>query len=173
MLKSLYIRLLLIASTSTSAAKIYNKYFGVKFGKNVRLTDKYPHFGSEPYLIEIGNDVTITKGVVFHTHDGGVGVFRNEYPGINVFGKIKIGNNVFIGSRSTILPGVTIGNHVVVASGSVISNDVPSYTVVGGVPARVLKSLEDYKQGILQKSVYITSNDGKNRKSEILSKFDK
>src|ERR1700678_2889433 len=78
--------------------KVYSKAYGVRFGDRVRLTGK-PDFGSEPYLISIGNDVTIASGVTFHTHDGGVGVLRSKYPGINVFKTITIGNNVFIGSN--------------------------------------------------------------------------
>ncbi|SMB88996.1 maltose O-acetyltransferase [Pasteurella testudinis DSM 23072] len=54
---------------------------------------------------------------------------------------VRIGNDVWIGGNCTILPGVTIGNNVVVAAGAVVSKDVPDNCVVGGVPARVLKTL--------------------------------
>ena len=77
-IKNIYIYILKFFSDSYTVSKVYRKYYGVKIGKNVRFTDKYPHFGSEPYLVEIGNNVTITYGVVFHTHDGGVGIFRKE-----------------------------------------------------------------------------------------------
>ncbi len=54
---------------------------------------------------------------------------------------IHIGKNVWIGSNATILPGVTIGDNAVVAAGAVVREDVPENTVVGGVPARVLKKI--------------------------------
>ena len=56
---------------------------------------------------------------------------------------VKIGNDVWIGGNVTILPGVTIGNNVVVAAGAVVTKDVPANTLVGGVPAKVIKSLEN------------------------------
>jgi maltose O-acetyltransferase len=66
---------------------------------------------------------------------------RREY---NALAKpVRIGNDVWIGGNVTILPGVTIGNNVVVAAGAVINKDVPDNTLVGGVPARVIKMIED------------------------------
>jgi len=59
------------------------------------------------------------------------------------YGKpIRVGHNVWIGTHVTVLGGVTIGDHAVVAAGAVVNGDVEPYTVVGGVPARVLKRLE-------------------------------
>ena len=56
---------------------------------------------------------------------------------------VRIGNDVWIGGNVTILPGVTIGNNVVVAAGAVVTKDVPDNTLVGGVPARKIKEIED------------------------------
>lgn len=155
---------------SSTRAKIYRKYFGVKIGKNVRFTGK-PNWGSEPYLIEIGDNVTITQDITFINHDGGVGLFRKEYPDINIIGKIIIGNNVFIGARSIIMPGVVIGNNVVIAAGSIVTKNIPDKSVVAGVPAKVIKTLEEYKNKILKEAVYINSTTELGRKSEILDKF--
>lgn len=60
---------------------------------------------------------------------------------------VKIGDNCWIGARVTILPGVTIGDFCVVAAGSLVNKDVPDYTVVAGVPAKVIKHLnpDDFK----------------------------
>ena len=56
---------------------------------------------------------------------------------------VRIGNDVWIGGNVTILPGVTIGNNVVVAAGAVVTKDVPDNTLVGGVPARKIKDIEN------------------------------
>lgn len=127
--------------------------------------------GFRAYLIEIGDNVTITQNVFFSTHDGGVGLFRKKYPGINVFGRIKIGNNVFIGSNTIFLPGVQVGDNVVIGSGSLISKDIPSNVVAIGRPAVPVKSIEDYEKQIIEKAVYLHSGFGPNRKEEILSKI--
>ena len=55
---------------------------------------------------------------------------------------VRIGNDVWIGGNVTILPGVTIGNNVVVAAGAVVTKDIPDNTLVGGVPAKKIRDLE-------------------------------
>ena len=61
----------------------------------------------------------------------------------NRYAPIRIGENVWIGSNATILPGVTLGDWAVVAAGAVVTKDVPPMTVVGGVPARVLRTIPE------------------------------
>ena len=56
---------------------------------------------------------------------------------------VTIGNDVWIGANCTILPSVTIGNNVVVAAGAVVTKDVPDNCVVGGVPAKIIKKIEN------------------------------
>lgn len=162
----------LLFANSYKKAGIYSKYLGVTFGKNVRIL-QFPRWGSEPFLIEIGDNVTITRGVAFVNHDGGVALFRDEYPGLNVYGRIKVGNNVFIGINTIILPGVTIGNNVVIGAGCIVNKDIPDNVVVAGIPAKVIRQLDDYKENLLTKSMIVTSTDLKERKKEILAKLDK
>jgi acetyltransferase-like isoleucine patch superfamily enzyme len=162
----------LLFTNSADLGKVYRKYLGVKIGNNVRFTG-HPIWGSEPYLIEIGDNVTITQNVSFSTHDGGVGIFRDKYPGINVFGRIRIGNNVFVGSNTIFLPGVTIGDNVVIGSGSLVSKDIPSNVVAIGRPAVPIKSIEDYEKQVLEKAVYIHSGFSSKRKDEIISKVSR
>ena len=164
-----YVKFLIKLSNSYNVANVYRKYFGVTIGNNCRFTGT-PSWGSEPYLIEIGSNVTITQNITFHTHDGGVGLFRHEFPGINLFGKIKIGDNVFIGSNTIILPGVRIGNNVVIAAGSVITKDVPDNVIVAGVPAKVIKTVNEYKEKVLENAIYVYETDSEKRKKEILLK---
>lgn len=71
----------------------------------------------------------------------------------NHYASITIGNHAWIGSNATILPGVTLGDWSVVATGAVVTKDVPPYTVVGGVPAKILKQIknESDKEGVNEK----------------------
>jgi acetyltransferase-like isoleucine patch superfamily enzyme len=169
-IERLFFLIKLSLASPVGKGRLYERHLGVKLGENVRFTG-HPVWGSEPYLIEIGNDVTITQNVSFSTHDGGVGIFRKKYPGINVFGRIRIGNNVFIGSNTIFLSGVNIGDNVVIGSGSLVSKDIPSNVVAIGRPAIPVKSIEDYEKQTLQKAVYIVTEHGQERKEEVLNKM--
>lgn len=132
----------------------YARSIGVTVGERSRFLGLGPEtFGSEPYLISLGDHVTVTSGVRFVTHDGGVWVLRNEHPRLDVFGRISVGNNVFIGLGSLILPGVTIGDNVVIGAGSVVNKSIPSNSVAAGVPARVLGSIENYRARMIARGV--------------------
>jgi acetyltransferase-like isoleucine patch superfamily enzyme len=118
---------------------------GLQIADDCRLVSM-PDFGSELYLISIGKHVTITSNVTFITHDGGSWVFRDQTKYKDV---ITIHDNCFIGKQTILMPGISIGPNSVVASGSVVTKDVPPNSVVGGVPARVIKSLEAYADACL------------------------
>lgn len=125
--------------------KKYAKFIGVKFGDNCRFYTNY--FGSEPYLIKIGNNVTLTDGVKFINHDGGVWVIRNkfqEYKNIDIVKPITIGNNVFIGSNTIILPGVNIGDDVIIGANSVVTKSITSSGIYAGVSCKYICSLDEY-----------------------------
>lgn len=89
--------------------------------------------------ITIGDNVLIGHNVVLATLNHNLDPEKRAgmYPS-----PISIGNNVWIGSNSTILPGVTIGENSVVAAGAVVTKDVPENTVVGGVPAKIIKTID-------------------------------
>lgn len=141
--------LVLVGSSNTKIK--YARKSGVKIGEGCTLLGRV-EWGSEPYLIEIGDNVRITSGVFFVTHDGGVHVLRREWdgheasPNLDLFKRIKIGSNVFIGIRTTIMPGVTIGDNVIIGAGSIVTKDIPSNTVACGVPARPIRTLEEYAE---------------------------
>jgi acetyltransferase-like isoleucine patch superfamily enzyme len=100
-------------------------------------------FSTEPYLITIGNHVSMTYPR-FITHDGAVWVFRDEYRDIELFGPIVVGNNVFIGYGATILPGAVVGDNSIVAAGALVKGAFPAGVVIGGVPAKVICSTQEY-----------------------------
>jgi len=149
MFKKLYLLLLY-----TFSKKYFLNVIGIQYGKNCRFIKlKRSTFGSEPYLIKLGDHVTIASGVKFITHDGGAWVMREEFPDIDVFGKIVVGNNVFIGLNSILLPGTSIGNNVVIGAGSVVTKKLESNAIYAGVPARKVCSLESYKDRMIEKSM--------------------
>ncbi|MER7442043.1 DapH/DapD/GlmU-related protein [Micromonospora avicenniae] len=112
-------------------------------------------FGSEPWLITLGDNVYITAGVQFVTHDGGTLILRREYPDLEWTAPIVVGDNVYIGIRSIILPGVTIGNRCVIGAGSIVATDIPDNTVAAGVPARPVRSTDDYLERLQAKSLRV------------------
>lgn len=123
----------------------YAKKVGVDIGNNCRIMTK--KFSSEPYIISIGDNTTVSLDVEFVTHDGAVHVLRNlynEYKNIDIIKPINIGNNFFIGTRSIILPGVNIGNNTIVAAGSIVTKSFQSNLIIGGVPAKKIATLEEY-----------------------------
>lgn len=136
----------------------YARSIGVDVGENCRFLGVTPStFGSEPYLIKIGNHVTVTSGVKFVTHDGGVWVFRDKYPDIDLIAPIQIGNNVFIGINVVVMPGVIIGDNCVIGAGAVVTKNIPSDTVAVGIPARPIKSLDEYWDKIQAQVVHLRS----------------
>lgn len=102
-------------------------------------------FSDEPYLIEIGNHVGISFGSVFLTHDAGIRCFNEDFPDFDVFGRIKIGDNVFIGVNCTILPNTIVGDNCIIGAGSVVRGRFPDNSVIIGNPARVYMKMSAQK----------------------------
>jgi acetyltransferase-like isoleucine patch superfamily enzyme len=119
----------------------YARSLGVEIGENCRLLNVT--YSTEPYLIKIGNHVSATN-VHFETHDGGVWIFRDTHPEWDIIKPITIGNNVYLGFGVIVLPGVTIGDNVIVGAKSVVTKDIPSNSVAVGIPARVIKTTDEY-----------------------------
>jgi hypothetical protein len=111
-------------------------------------------FASEPYLITMGRHVAIANGARFVTHDGGGYVFREEFPDIDVVGRITIGDNVMVGMNAILLGPLEIGSNSVIGAGAVVSGVVPPGSVYAGVPARQVSTFEEYRKKILDKAIY-------------------
>ena len=131
------------------------KSLGVKVGKNFKPIIhphpwSYPDFGSEPWFVEIGDDVCISFGCTFLTHDASIRVvtklLNKKDLLLEKYGKIKIGNNVFIGCNCTILPNVTIGDNSIVGAGSVVTKSIPSGEIWAGNPAHFITTIEKYTE---------------------------
>ncbi len=103
---------------------------------------------SEPYMVALHNNVIIAANVTFVTHDI-IGDMLNNSPLYKYndykyyMGTIEIFDNVFIGSNSTIMYNVKIGPNAIVASGSVVTKDVPPNAIVGGNPAKVIGNVNE------------------------------
>ena len=111
---------------------------GGTVGKNVHIIASSIDMG-EPYLLKIGNNVTIT-GVKILTHDASL----KKTIGYSKAGKVHIGDDVFIGWGSIILPNTTIGSRVVIGAGAVIAKDIPDNSVVIGNPCRIICTYDEY-----------------------------
>lgn len=149
---------------------------GMKVGKGCDFVSPGPNFGSEPYLIEIGDNTTVSFDVAFVTHDAGTRVFRNlakndKEKQTVIYGKIVIGNNCFIGCRSTILPGVTVGDNVIIGAGSVVNRDIPSNSVAAGVPCKVICTLDEYKEKHKDDFLYMVNLPYEKKKNFLLDLF--
>ena len=145
---------------------------GVRLGKEC-LISPTTCFGSEPYLVKMGDFVKVSTNVQFITHDGGVHVFRNlNNENIDLFGQIVVGNNVFIGTRAIIMPNVRIGDNCIIGAGSIVTKDVQDNSIVAGVPAKFISSIEEYYKkncDNFDRTSYFNFNE---KEKYLKSKFD-
>ena len=102
---------------------------------------------TRPWLIKIGNNVKITEGVTILTHGFDWSVLKGVYGDVlGSSGGVTIGDNVFIGMKSTILKGVHIGNNVIIGANSLVNKDIPANCVAAGNPCKVIMGLEEYHE---------------------------
>lgn len=121
----------------------YKVFYGMDIGIGTRISRKAKlDVGTNPKGVHIGRYCTITGGVIFLTHD------YCRRMKVDTF----LGDYCFVGARSIILPGVHIGNEVIIGAGSVVTKDVPNNCIVAGNPARVIRTgIACEKMGRLKK----------------------
>lgn len=125
----------------------YLRSIGMKIGEDVNFYApmKTSIDITRPWMIDIGDHVEITEGVTILTHGYDWSVLKGVYGEIlGSCGKVKIGNNVFIGMNTTILKGVNIGSNVIIGANSLVNKDLPDNCVAAGNPCRVIMSLDEY-----------------------------
>ncbi|WP_036613039.1 acyltransferase [Oribacterium sp. P6A1] len=169
---------LLVKLIPSSKYPNYLRRKGVKIGNNCEIY-KSANFGSEPYLIEIGNHVRINSGVQLFTHDGGLWVLRSDISGYDqefsdadIFKKIVIEDNVHIATNAIIMPGVHIGKNSIVGCGAVVTHDIQSGSVVAGVPARKIETIQEYADKCRDKIDNTKHLNATEKKKYILKKYN-
>ena len=144
-----------------------NKYLrkkGIKIGEGTKT--------AEPYLIEIGKNVTLSHDVDFITHDNSVCKIYGVYN--DIYGKIKVGDNCFIGAHSIIMYGVTLADNVIVASGSVVTKSVSqSNVIIAGCPARIIGTWDKFEEKTASHVMKLGNMSFKEKKERILSSPEK
>jgi len=151
----------------------YAKHIGVRIGKNVKFYGMKPGmFSTEPWLITIGDDCFITACCQFITHDGGTLILRKEVPDLEITAPISIGNDVYVGLNTTILPGTIIGNRCIVGACSLVKGEFPDNSVIAGVPAKVIKTVDQYLEQIKEKSLHLGHLSAKEKEKALKKHFN-
>lgn len=154
------LRLYLTLSPSKRTQYLRDKHVFASMGENVSIMDrKIPLYAN---LIKLGSNVHIGSMVYFIPHDI-THVMLNGLPpklmggGTRIkekIGCIEVGDNVFIGSNTTILQNVKIGSNVIIGAGTLVNKDIPDNSVVGGVPAKAIGSFDDFLKKRMEENTY-------------------
>ena len=115
---------------------------GLKLGNNVDFEKGVNIDANFPWLIEIGDNVILSPWVYILSHDAAC----KHVTGMTRIGKVKIEKDVYIGAKTTILPGCVIGEGSIIGANSLVNKDVPAYSVAAGNPVKVICTLEEYKE---------------------------
>lgn len=159
MLKKLIRNIVLGEKASSERFVAHLRKQGIRVGDRVRFYSPSHTLvdTSCPCLLTIGNNVSVTHGVVILTHDYSWSVMKQLPDSAGVIlgaqSPVRIGNNVFIGINAVITRGVTIGDNVVIGAGSIVTSDCESNSVYAGNPARRIMSIGQYREKRSQKQL--------------------
>lgn len=125
-------------------------------GRPKYISNSVSFDGTNYSLISIGDGTVISSDVRFLTHDYSImraaqAVGKPPNNIIRIVKPITIGSNCFLGTKSLIMPGTSIGDNVILGAGSVVSGNVPSNCVIAGNPAKVLRSIEEHYEKVMSK----------------------
>lgn len=142
---------------------------GMKIGEGTHIFSNIAP--SEPYLVSIGSNCTISTDVLFLTHDASVGLFdggRNKNS--DICGRVTIGNNCFMGNRAIILYGVHLPDSTIVAAGSVVTKSLyEPGCIIGGNPARIIGKVHDFLKKNKENFLSLNGLKSDDRKITIIS----
>src|SRR5690606_9373886 len=120
----------------------YARSLGVVVGENCLISTK--KFPSEAYLVKIGDGCRVAKGVSFFTH-GGLWTQRQKLKeNLDYFGRITVGDYTYLGEDCKIMPGVKIGNDVIVGAGTIVTKSIPDGKICAGNPGRIVGETKDF-----------------------------
>ncbi len=131
--------------------RFYNrllKYFGIKIKGTPRFIAPNVRF-DDFNKITLGDRLVVSNNVYFLTHDYSfttslIAIGKTPKSDIGIIREIEIGDNVFIGMNSIILPGCKIGNNVIIGAGSIAKGEIPNDTIFAGNPAKMIGQIQDY-----------------------------
>lgn len=142
------LRKLLLGNKADSGSYLRHlRRLGMEIGEGTTVYDPRSVLIDEtrPWLVKLGKNVQITRGVTLLTHGYEWAVLKGVYGDVlGSAGMVTVGDNVFLGVNAVILKGVTIGSNTIIGAGSVVTRDIPGNCVAAGNPARVLMSLEEF-----------------------------
>lgn len=127
---------------------------GVNFQDDLKIYGNVD-WGTEPWLITLGRNVHLTNDIRFINHDGGVLLYRDSIPDLEITKPIVLGDNVYVGNNVLFLPGVHVGSNVIIGAGAVVTKDIPDNSVAVGVPARVIKTADEYLEKAKNESLHL------------------
>lgn len=149
---------IIVANRNWKSKRRYLIKKGATIGAGTRLNCGVEAFGTEPFLITVGDDCLFAGGIRIITHDGGIKVLNslNKFEGkrMTKMASVRIGNNVYIGQNAMILPGVSIGHNVIIGAGAIVTHDIPDDSVAVGIPATVKKNINEFYTTTVQKKLF-------------------
>ena len=120
---------------------LFYRMRGTKIGKNAYIDKGVFIEGWRPYLVTIKDNVEIGPKAIIVAIDSSYNAISKDVP--IRYGTVTVERNAYIGAGAIILPGVTVGEHSIVAAGAVVTKDVLPHTVVAGVPAKTIKTVDE------------------------------